>query len=273
MNADNRRRALAEVVTLDAWHDGFTATRDAVDLHVDVGFTDGRVGGESTDPVRFRLRLKRARVVVIVPHTEPAAVVKASVSREGPSAVVKRTEARKSKQSNKASLGAGLVVKHGSLIPHIDAAGSASLSATRERALTISEKLQSLRVTHVQTADGDYAWEVQPAIDATLIGRPWDAVKSPRLKVKDKRHDRSRGIEPNIRVEVRCRREDLEITEIVLKDKTSWNSLSNSPFKRNKLLAAEALIRTRLFQAGLSGGDMRDSYSELVLCATIAESQ
>ena len=61
-NSDNRKRAFADVVTVDAWHGSFLEGHAKVDLHVDVVFGTARVGGESQSPVRFRLSAKRAEV-------------------------------------------------------------------------------------------------------------------------------------------------------------------------------------------------------------------
>jgi hypothetical protein len=41
-NADNRKRAFADVVTIDAWHEGFSDNRPRVDLHADVVFGTAR---------------------------------------------------------------------------------------------------------------------------------------------------------------------------------------------------------------------------------------
>jgi hypothetical protein len=83
-NSDNRKRAFADVVTIDAWHESFLEDHAKVDLHVDVVFGTARIGGESQSPVRFRLSAKRAEVVVIIPDSEPVSVDRNSVSRDAP---------------------------------------------------------------------------------------------------------------------------------------------------------------------------------------------
>lgn len=272
MNQDNRKRALAEVVAVDAWHQGFTQKVDRVDLHVDVAFMSGRVGGEPGDDVRFRLRLKRAEVVVIVPPTEPAKIDKASVSRDTPQIAAKATEKRLLKTQISAGAKGKAKVNQAGPGGGLDLTFDASSSRSKETAITITQALQAMSVTQTETADGAYSWIVEPAVNETLAGKPWDASKAPRLKVIDKRPDRTKGIEPNIRIEVRCRREDLEITDIALKNQTVWAGFAKDPLGRNKVAAAEALIRTKLFQAGLMAGDLDDPFAQMTLCATIAES-
>src|SRR4051794_22753548 len=82
-NTENRKRAFADVVTIDAWHDSFSK-ESTVDLHADVVFGTARVGGDSQSPVRFRLSLRRAEVIVIIPDSEPVSVDRKSVSRDAP---------------------------------------------------------------------------------------------------------------------------------------------------------------------------------------------
>ena len=57
-----------------------------------------------------------------------------------------------------------------------------------------------------------------------IVGRPWDAIKQPRLKLVDQRKDRTRGIPPTVRVEIKCRREDLLIEDLEIKDETLWQT-------------------------------------------------
>src|SRR5205823_1663756 len=83
-NSSNRRRAFAEIVSLDAWHEPFSEASSKVDLHADVVFETARVGGEDDSPVRFRLSMRRAEVVIVIPEWEPVGVDKASVSRDNP---------------------------------------------------------------------------------------------------------------------------------------------------------------------------------------------
>lgn len=272
MDEDNRRRTFSEIVSLDAWHEGFTALRKAVDLHVDVAFSTGRIGAEAGSNVRFRLRLKRAEVVVIVPPTEPAKIDKASVSRGSRSVQVKVTEVRKSKIAGQGSGAVGGNASSRGMSVKANARAGASLSKSRAKAVEISENGSALSVKQVATADGDYAWVVESSIEGALEGRPWDAVAEPRLKVIDSRADRSKGIAPSVRVEIRCLREDLEILDIALKD-PNWAAIARDPLGRNRTLAAEAVIRTRLFESGLFNGDIADPFAKITLCATIAEGQ
>jgi hypothetical protein len=85
------------------------------------------------------------------------------------------------------------------------------------------------------------------------------------MKIRDDRKDRDRHIEPTVRIQVRCLREDLEIKDIVLKDAKRWERLVQSPTHRNRMAAAEAVIRDRLAKAGLFHGPLDEPYAEICL--------
>ena len=105
-----------------------------------------------------------------------------------------------------------------------------------------------------------------------LDGRPWPSDK-PRLKLIDRRAPNFRALEPTVRVEVRCRREDLEITDIRFKDDARQQAFLLREGHRNRIAAAEALIRSRLLQEGLIDpkADLGDDFLELTLSDTIVE--
>ena len=46
-NSDNRKRAFADVLTIDAWHGSFLEGHAKVDLHVDVVLGTARIGGDT----------------------------------------------------------------------------------------------------------------------------------------------------------------------------------------------------------------------------------
>ena len=268
----NQKRGLADVVTLDAWHQEFGAAVDTADLHVDVVFMTGRIGGVAEDQVRFKLSLKRAEVVVVLPVHEPAEIDPRSVSRDAPCFKGEASETRKSSRQ------AGAAVRVNAAAGPTSLSGGGALelhaegSASRERTLEITQSIQGMTITQNRTDDGEYRWIVAPAIGDVLEGRPWDS-ETRRLAVTDRRAERTGTLPPALRVEVRCRREDLHITEIALRDDQRWNLLKLGPDHRNKMAAAEALIRTRLFEEGLMtpGEDLSDPYARMTLTAVAAE--
>ena len=82
-NVSNRKRAFADTVSIDAWTGNFANGKN-VSFHADVVFGTARVGGEEDSPVRFRLSVKRAEVVLVIPDFEPVKVDPKTVFRGTP---------------------------------------------------------------------------------------------------------------------------------------------------------------------------------------------
>ena len=242
-NANNRQRALAEVVSLEAWHDEFSATALKAALHVDVVFETGRIGGEEDSPVRFRLNIKQADVVVVVPESEPIGVDKNSVSRDAPQVL-------------------------GGIAAAIELAPDGSVELTNA-----ASELRMINVTQSTTPDGEYRWSLRPCQGNVLHGRPWDPIESPHLRLIDRRKDRSKGIPPAVRVEIRCRREDLTISDIDIKNASILEKAKSKIGYTNRLAAAEAYIRDRLAKEGLEVKNFKDSFGEIHLASTLADPQ
>jgi len=271
-NTDNRRRAFADVVTIDAWHDEFAEGVSTADLHADVVFGTARVGGEASAPIRFRLSVKRAEVVVIVPELEPVSVDIRSVSRDAPDLEGRVTEVLE--RSTQANAKGQMSIRASQTALGADASAEfgAQSSLSTSKKLEMSARVQLIIVIQSKTDDGQYRWLLEPGSTTVLKGRPWDAVNQPRLKLVDNRKDRSKGIPPTVRVEVRCRREDLRIDDLEIKDEGLWQSVKERVGFRNRMAAAESYIRDRLSEEGLEVKNLEDIFGQITLGSTIAQS-
>jgi hypothetical protein len=273
MNEHNRRRALAEVVTAEAWHKAFAEGRTRADLHVDVVFGIGRISGGEGSGVRFRLGLKRADIVVILPELEPVKVDPETVRRDAAKPVTGKIEI-KTKVSKSVGLAVGCEV--GASAKGVKAAAKAkadvALAASKNRTLMTTQTFSGLQVTQNQTPEKDYRWVLEPAIgQGVLSGRPWDAKRVPRLQLVDQRRPGSNSMAPTVRVEVRCLREDLEISNIILDDAPAWALIRRRQAAETRRVAAEAAIRTLLTEAGLAVGDMTDPLATITIAMTTAD--
>ena len=258
------------MVTIEAWHDDFGKPR--VNLHADVVFGTARLGGEAESPVRFRLRVKRAEVIVIVPDSEPVSIDRLSVSRDSPElhGRLKEAFAKKSQGGVKGGLSASLSKLGFSGKASAEAQAEATVSASKE--FEMSGDVPLISVTQSKTADGHYRWSLEPHNSRALEGRPWDAMQQPRLALQDNRKDRSSGIPPTVRVEVHCKREDLEIEDLVIKDESQWKAVKRGLGSGNKMAAAESYIRDRLMSEGLDVVNIEDVFGQITLGSVIAES-
>jgi hypothetical protein len=268
-NSDNRRRAFADVVSLDAWHQSFDDTHPKVDLHADVVFGTARLGGELESPVRFRLSVKQAEVIIVIPDSEPVLVETSSVAREGPEARGRLTETLE--QASHAHAEGRVAASTG--MTGLAASGSASASI--EGSIATKKKVEMsgwlMAVTSSKTEEGHYRWIIKPSASQCLEGRPWDANYQPRLKIIDKRKDRSKGIPPAVRVEVRCRREDLLIDDLQVKDAKLWDQVKDRIGFKNKMAAAISYIRDRLSEEGLEIRNIEDIFGSVTLASVTAE--
>lgn len=271
----NQIRNLAEVVTLEAWHDRFDGGRMRADLHVNVAFSTGRIGGKATDKVRFRLMLRQAEVVIVIPPSEPAKVDPRSVRRDARIREGVATQTRETDLQGAANAGAKLKLGVNGADAGLDFGASAAASAKSATSLTVSEAIREMTAVHGLDEDGaSHRWSITPAIGDELVGQPWRSESEPRLTVIDTRADRDRGIPPSIRVEVRCRREDLVIADIVMADDAKWSLLQRNPLHRNRVAAAEAYLRNRLFEERLlegAEGDLSDPFARMTLAVVLAE--
>lgn len=274
----NRLRAFADVVGVDAWHKSFTPGSQEVDLKVDVTFKEGRVGGEDDSPVHFRLRLRRATLAVVISETEPVEVLRDSIRRDDDSIEIDWESQNVNTKHNFASLGAGL---SGSLNP-LEASASASLSAKAETSIDVNRThVERMRGRHrgmksrfqYDNLEQSFNWLIDCQSTDFLEGRPWEANAQPLMTLRDTRQDPSRGIPPNVRVAIRCLREDLIISDIKIKDDVGFINKIVGNEEKIKLKAAEAYIRTKLCEVGLLVGDLSNDFAKVVLVDVMAKTE
>ncbi|MER9618106.1 hypothetical protein [Mesorhizobium sp. M0207] len=268
---DNRRKALGDVVTVDAWHKQFSEGNGIADLHVDVVFSTARVGGERESKISFRLSLRRAELVLHAKATEPLKIDKSSVSRELRSVEVKQTLQKDEKKSAavKASAAASASSKSVGVRGRLEVSAAADVSVHHK--INVTEKLSIIAVKQSKTHDGHYRWDLTPSAAEILEGRPWDPIKSPRAKLIDTRSDRSRGIPPTVSIEVRCLREDMLITDIQIKDENIWQKIRGKSAHQNRIAAAESFIKDKLVEEGLEFSDIEDRFGLITLVDVVAE--
>jgi len=93
------------------------------------------------------------------------------------------------------------------------------------------------------------------------------------MRLTDTRRNRTKGIAPVVRLEVRCRREDLLIEDLEIKDEGLWASVKEKAGFMNRMAAAESYIRDQLTSLGLEVGNIEDKFGRLSLASVIAHSQ
>ena len=260
---DNRQRIFADLVSIDAWHPSFEQDGSTIPLHIDASFSTARVGGETASPVRFRLSLKCAEIVVVIPPTEPVTIDRASVVREEASVIGTKELKITDSTAGHGNFNAGLSTRSGSTFA--EAGVGIDRGHSVETELKLQEQISHFHVQCSKTLEGHYRWFVRSSTAKYLTGRPWDSTV-PRLTLIDQRKNRS-DIAPSVRVEIRCRKEDLLISDIETKNR---KFISSENLAHNKKLAAEAYIRTKLQEFGLLVNALDDPFSEIILASISA---
>jgi hypothetical protein len=195
-----------------------------------------------------------------------------SVSRDSPEIEGRLTETFEEKSK------VGSLAEGEATVSPVTASGrlkvqlEAGVSQSASKKLSFSGAARLMIVTQSQTDDDQYRWTVESRSQRPLAGRPWDAAKEPRLTLIDRRKDKSKSIPPTVRVEVRCKREDIVIEDLEVKDETLWASVKARAGFHNRMAAAESYIRDRLTEEGLEVKNISDIFGELTLASTTAES-
>jgi hypothetical protein len=265
---NNLQRFFADVVSVAAWHTPFDGTHVQVDLHADVVFRTARVGGESASPVRFRLGIKRAEVILRIAPTEPVEIIPSSVSRDDPLSHGRLTLTVGSSATRASNVRASAAVgRNVGVGVSLGAEGSKSLADTQ--AVSVDRPSSAANVLQTKTADGQYRWELTPVIGDVLEGRGWDAATAPRARLKDTRMG-AKSLPPTVSIEVVCAKEDISITDISVKQDGSLRALNLSFNNQNRRAAAEAYIRSKLSEIGLTSENFDDPFGVVRLADVLA---
>lgn len=260
----NNRKVLSEVVSLEAWQQA-TEHASHLSLHADVVFREGRIGGEDNSKLRFKLRVKRAELILIIPETEPVSVVRSSVSRD--TIAVAGTKVATQKKSALSALKAkmGIGTPNGGYPLSGNAGFSVDGSKSLEEVIEHKQAFSAIDVEQSLTQEGHYKWELTTIVGPALSGRPWDCNLHPRLTLIDERKDRSKGIPPVVNIRIRCLREDLIISDIAIKDESKWRKVIKGNGFKNRYIAAEAYIRQMLAREGFDQADISDPFCAIDL--------
>ncbi len=241
---NNLGAAFHELVSLDAWRTAYN-DEGIASVHVDLSFLDASIEDPTEKKVTFLLRLKCARLKVVVPRSEPLAVVQSSVDREPSLEGIKRViELRKTQSALSGTAAANLGSKSAGAL---EAHASASRGNERSETIEKSTKISQFKTQQLRDANRNYLWVIEDSSGSTLSGKVWDPVKNPRLSVKQAVKEPK--IEAECRVVVSCRKCDFDITDVKVKKDGVFALVTN----KNKLAAAHALIKRKLVEHGLVG--------------------
>lgn len=267
-NLSNRKRVFADVVSIDAWTGEFSEKTE-VSFHADVVFGSARVGGEAESPVRFKLSVKRAEIVLVIPEFEPVSVNPRTVFRGTPEPEVQVTTLEERSTNANAKGGFGVKASESAMSAKVEIGASGETSITAKRKIETASSVHPMHVKQSKSAEGYYRWEIKSTNQKSLDGRPWDS-SEPNARLVDQRAKGSASVPPAVSVEVRCRREDLVIDALEIKDEGLMDKLREQVGFKNRMAAAVSYIRDELLREGLYVGNIEDAFGQLTLGSAIA---
>jgi len=249
------------VISADGWIAQYDSNGQA-SVQVDIVFREAHFGGEVSDKVRFSIKVRRAEIVLIVPAGEPIQVLKETVARIASMAVGETTTTNSRSSSIAGALGMDTA-------SGLTASGGGAGARETKTETVVRESIGKFIVQHF-SPDGSMGWEVKSPNSSALEGSPWDAATMPRYTVSRSAEKNKDGDRPTIRLEVRCRREDILIQGLEIKDSRKSTFFQKKRSKDANRAAAEQLIVEEIRKAGfLRLPNMSEPKSDLILADLI----
>ena len=252
----NNPRNWGGAVSLEVYRGEYTSEETIANLYINVNFVTGRVSEKAKSGLRFKLSLRRAEVCILKDASGTLKIPLSDIYRPG--SIQAEYEEESSRSDD---------VKVGAKLGHSGAsacAESATDSSQRDK-LVYKAPIDAIRVMHRRNGD-EHIYDLSPLSAETLIGAPWQ----PGRKILSL--DASAcgvGYEaPEPLIQIRCLREDLEISDIQYHGGSVFNF---SALTKNKQVAVEAYIKERLALCVLHQEDLSDPYATIVIADAVPE--
>jgi len=259
---------LADVVSLDAWHDPLIESRPSV-VFVELAFREGRLGGDRHDfPLTFTLSLRRAELNVHV--DAPLEIVRKSIARHIPDLAIKRTSTSSVSRSSKAKAASAIDLK--GVAPLVSAGVAAEISADSGQSskLEISEQPRAILVAGDPLADDGYRWSLAPSYLSHLLGQPWHPVDEPRLSVRARS---ALAEEAGVHVELTCRMEDMVVSKLEPKEPSLAEKVRHLLDNDRRRRIAEHHIKHVIRSVNIGASEVDNRFSRLILRSIVAAAE
>lgn len=268
--ADNRRRVLAEVLSIDAWHDPFRIDGRTSAVHVEVSFQQGRMGGDDAKvPFTFRIGLRRALLTVKL--EEPLAIKRSSVARDIPEKPAELSTFLTAKKVAKSNISTKGELNPSKFSLAVSGGASFDREATKEEQMKVIQEVPRILATSRPRSTTEYAWDLQPAYEELLEGQPWHPTDAPRLEV---RHPgRFLKIDPTIKVTLSCALEDISITELQPKSAGLVETIKHAVTNDISYAAAVQYLKTVLLSADLRVDKLDGRFSDLSIADVLSKAE
>ena len=261
MNAANNNHNLGSIfdpiVSLEAWRTKCDA-ENVGNVHVDITFLEASLGDETESKVRFQASLKRAVIKVYVSKRDPIKVVRESVDR---GKILRNNIEVSERQKTDFIVRGDVSLAATPQVIHANAQLGGGIETERQETTTASKIIGSHNIEQY-VRDEMYCWEITPRSNTALLGKIWDAVVEPRLSIMTS-NATAQSADCEVRVLVECRRQDIEIRNVELKDKKL--SLPVLRGTKNNVTAAEAVIKKLIHDKGFAVDNFSEPFSSVIL--------
>lgn len=264
----NNERIVQNLISLEAWHIPLEFNSKSP-LHVALSFSDARYSGDADTPIEFRVQLRRATLVIMC--DENIKVPLSTRVREHPSR----------KRTVKSSAGAGATLRHAedrslelsggaeNALPKFNATKSLhqsqSIDQSADTRHEVEEEITQTIQMIYQSAQTEHRWECKPIYGKTLQGSAHGGA-SHLLELQPT--VRKNLADLGIRVLVRCKAEDFDISDISLKP--SFMEKFRGPDIDRRLRMAKEVIKQKLAEAELGDVSLDTNFSDVVLADIMA---
>jgi hypothetical protein len=259
----NLKRIIDGLLSLEAWHRPFEFNVVAP-LHVALAFREARYSGSKECPVEFRVALKRATLIIVC--DEAIRVPKATKVRAYPERKTKfgsedalgksiSDSSTYSKELGANLTNAGIDLKAG----HTSQVSGQFQTSTEARLSVEAELTQLIQMTYFDR-DNEHHWDCTPIFGNRLEKNAHDG-KSCLMELvptKDNNLD-----DLGVQVMVRCQVDDIEISDIVVKD--GHKNIKALKDLEVRIKVAKAVIKEKLAEAMLPTADTYHAFSTITL--------
>jgi len=252
-----------DAVALEAWAEA-AEVGGQHQVCVDLTFKLAVMGDDPESNLTFVLGIKKAELIFVLPSDSNCAVVPNSVVRDGGRENVEVTNEIGSELTKTGKIASRVSIAN--LAPGAGLASESGFSGRDYDKTKIVEKLPKIKSLHLSDG-GQHSWIIRPGVEGQILeGKVWSQENMRRLNVnilagKSK-------IEPFCKIEVKCRADDLSITDIKIKRPKfgDFVKLRN----KNKEKAVEAFLVNFLHEKGLLEKTIQDKGDKLPPMLTIA---
>jgi len=268
-NVSNSHRILQELVSVEAWHKPLEFDNNSP-FHVALGFADARYSGPDNLPIEFQVKLKRATLVVVCDQN--LKVPKSTTVRVHPTWEKSYRQMQGDARDRSVSSS-----RHGTTDVAIDGLKGPSANASVSRGDANNESAtRNIETEYTQTirqhiqmnyrySGDEHQWDCHPINADTLQGSAHTG-SDPIMEIKptlDKRLE-----DMGVRVFVKCKADDFEITDIRM-NKSLRERLTGEDLQARERLAKQ-VIKHKLAEADLEATDLDASFREVVIADIIS---